>query len=179
MIDHPSEDEYAPFYAGYVALVPEKDVLAVLAAQPAELSGLAAGVPAANERHRYAPGKWSLREVLGHVGDSERVFAYRALCVSRGDPASLPGFDENDYVAASGFDARPLASLAAEFSLLREANLEMLRGFGAEHWRRAGTANGSRVTARALAFIMAGHVRHHLRVLRDRYREAFTAPPAA
>jgi hypothetical protein len=165
----PTASEYAPFYAGYVSLVPEEDVLAVLAAQPAELGGVAGAVAKERESYRYAPGKWSIRELFGHLADGERVFGYRAFCIARGDQASLPGFDEQAYVAASGYDARPLAELLSEFVALREANLAFLRRLQADAWPRAGTANGTPVTVRALAFVMAGHVRHHLGVLRSRY----------
>jgi DinB family protein len=168
-MNRPELDEYAPFYAGYVSLVPESDALAVLAAQPAELRTLAAAIPEERETHRYAPGKWSVREVFGHLTDGERVFGYRAFCISRGDKASLPGFDEKEYIAGSDYDERPLAELAFDFTALRGSNLAVLRRLDAEVWGRSGIANGTPVTVRALAFIMAGHVRHHLGVLRTRY----------
>jgi hypothetical protein len=168
-MERPAPREYASFYAGYVSLVPETDALAVLAAQPAELQALAAMVPADREQHRYAPGKWSVREVFGHLTDGERVFGYRAFCISRGDQASLPGFDENEYIAGADYDRLPLQELAADFSALRQSNLSVLRRLSANDWARSGTANGTPVTVRALAFVMAGHVRHHLGVLRGRY----------
>jgi hypothetical protein len=168
-MQRPGPDEYAPFYAGYVSLVPESDALAVLEAQPSELRALAAAQPAARESHRYAPGKWSVREVFGHLTDGERVFGYRAFCISRGDQASLPGFDEQSYIAGSDYDRVPLAELAADFEALRQSNLRVLRRLDPAAWARSGTANGTPVTVRALAFVMAGHVRHHLGVLRDRY----------
>jgi len=168
-MERPKQDEYAPFYASYVSLVPETDALAVLAAQPAELQALAAKVPAEREQHRYAPGKWSLREVFGHLTDGERVFGYRAFCISRGDQASLPGFDEQSYIAGADYDQVRLGDLAADFAALRQSNLVVLRRLQAADWARGGTANGTPVTVRALAFIMAGHVRHHLGVLRARY----------
>lgn len=169
MNDRPMATEYAPFYAGYVLLVPEADALAVLAGQPAELQKLAAAVPAELESCRYAPGKWSIREVVGHLADSERVFGYRAFCISRGDQAPLPGFDEKAYIAGSGYDQRRLEELVGEFAGLRETNLVFLRRLDGEAWGRTGSANGTPVSVRALAFIMAGHVRHHLGVLRSRY----------
>jgi len=169
MLARPTDKEYASFYAGYVSLVPESDALAVLAAQPAELQQLAAAIPKERETHRYAPGKWSVREVFGHLTDGERVFGYRAFCISRGDKASLPGFDEKEYIAGSDYDERPVAELAGDFAALRGSNLAVFRRLDAEVWRRTGTANGTPVTVRALAFIMAGHVRHHLGVLRTRY----------
>ena len=126
-IQRPRDTEFAPFYAGYVSLVPEGEVLRVLEDQPGEVTRLAASVPRARETHRYAPGKWSLREVLGHVTDGERVFGYRLFCIARGETASLPGFDEGAYVKASRFDERALGDLARDFAAIREANLTVLR----------------------------------------------------
>jgi DinB family protein len=165
----PAPDEYAPFFAGYVSLVPEPDALAVLRAQPGEIERLARAVPTERETYRYAPGKWSVREILGHIGDAERVFGYRAFCISRGDHTPLPGFDENTYVAESAYDARSAAALAADFALLRAANLAVLDRLDEARFGRIGNANGKPVSVRALAFIMAGHVRHHLGVLKARY----------
>jgi len=169
MIDRPRASEYAPFYAGYVALVPPGDVLETLAEQRGTLRSTAAAVPADRERFRYAPGKWSVREVFSHLGDAERVFGHRAFRFGRGDETPLPGFDENHYVEASGADERELAELAAELVLLREANLLMLRSLAQEAWTLGGAANGTPVTVRALAWILAGHTEHHLRVLAERY----------
>ena len=169
MPERPAAEEHAPFFAGYVKLVPETDVLPVLAAQPAELRRLAASVPADRETFRYAPGKWSIREIFGHIGDAERVFGYRAFCISRGDQTPLPGFDENDYIAESAYDERTVAELADDFAGLRAANLAVLGRLDPARWARGGNANGNPVSVRALAFIMAGHVRHHLGVLKARY----------
>lgn len=161
--------EYAPFYETYVSKVPEMEVLPVLAAQADEVRRLAAAVPAERELYRYAPGKWSVREVFGHLGDSERLFGYRALCIARGDRTPLPGFDQEVYMAEGGFDGVPLADLAAELAALREVNVMLLRRLGAAAWARVGTANEVPVSVRALAFIMAGHLRHHFGILRERY----------
>jgi DinB superfamily len=169
MIERPTPSEYAPFYAGYIAAVPDGDILETLGRQISELRQLVAAIPADRETFRYGEGKWSVREVVGHMIDGERVFSYRALRFSRGDQTPLPGFEENQYVAASTFDRRPLSSLVDELVLLRQANLALLRGFAPEDWTRTGTASGKPVSVRALAFIMAGHVRHHLNILRDRY----------
>jgi hypothetical protein len=165
----PKANEYAPFYAGYVARVPEDDILSVLARQKHEIADLAASLPAAKEGFRYAEGKWSVREVLGHLIDGERVFGYRAFCISRGEQAALPGFDENQYVAAARADAIPLRELVAELGAVRDANLAFLLRLGDDDWTRVGTASGKPVSVRALAWIMAGHPRHHLAVLRERY----------
>jgi hypothetical protein len=165
----PEEHEFAPYYAGYVALVPETDILDVLERQVGEVRALAASVGADRETHRYAPGKWSIREVLGHVTDGERVFGHRAFCIARGEQASLPGFDEQAYMKESDFDRRPLAELAEDFADLRRVNLTFLRRLPGEAWRRRGTANGAPVTVLALAYMLAGHARHHLKVLHERY----------
>ncbi len=168
-IARPGEGEYAPFYAGYVALVPETDILAVLERQAGELRELAASVPADRETYRYAEGKWSVREVLGHLVDGERVFGYRAFCICRGERAGLPSFDENQYVAETRSNAIPLGELADELALVRESNLAFLRRLEPRDWERAGIASGKPITVRALAWVMAGHPRHHVRILRERY----------
>jgi len=169
MIDKPAENEYASFYARYVALVPEADILGVLEQQTQAIGRLAGSVGAEKETYRYAPGKWSVREVFGHLVDGERVFGYRAFCFSRGEQAALPGFDENQYVAVAGADRIPIAELADEFAAVRASNLAFLRRLSGAEAARVGTASGKPISVRALAYIMAGHPRHHLAVLRERY----------
>ena len=168
-MQRPSETEYAPFYAGYVALVPETDILAVLAGQLTEVRRVAASIAPDRETWRYAEGKWSFREVVGHLVDAERVFGYRAFCFSRGETAALPSFDENQYVVAATSDTIPLRELVEELALVRQSNQAFLRRLRDPEWTRVGTASGKPVTVRALAWIMAGHPRHHLNILRDRY----------
>ena len=146
MTERPTESEFAPFYAGYVALVPETDVMTALEDQPRVLSRLAAAVPADKQAFRYAPGKWSVREIFSHLTDAERVFGHRAFCVSRGERAALPGFDENDYVANAPFGEIGLEELAAEFALVRQGNLAVLRRLDVPRWNRVGTANGAAVS---------------------------------
>ena len=165
----PGADEYAPFYAGYVARVTEDDILGVLAAQKDEIGRLARSLPEAKQSYRYAEGKWTIGEVLSHLIDGERVFGYRSFCFSRGEQAPLPSFDENQYVSASRAGDVPLVALAGEFAAVRESNLGFLRRLGDGDWTRTGTASGKPVSVRALAWIMAGHPRHHLAVLRERY----------
>lgn len=165
----PDSSEYAPFYAGYVSLVPEADILSALERQASEIAAAAAAVPAGREAHRYEAGKWSIRELLGHVCDAERVFGFRAFCFSRGEAASLPSFDEKEYTAAGRYEDRALTALAAEFAVLRASHLAFLRDMDEEMWVRRGIASGHPVSVRALVYIMAGHPRHHLRVLRERY----------
>ena len=169
MIEKPNESEYAPFYAGYIAKIPAESLLEILDRQSGQLRDLASAATPEQQRFRYAPGKWSVREVVGHLIDGERVFGYRAFRISRGDQTPLPGFDENQYVAASGYDQRDLAAIVDEFALVRAANLVLLKGLSEDDWRRTGTANNHPISVRALAFIMAGHVEHHVGILRDRY----------
>ena len=169
MTSRPGGSEFAPSFAGYVSLVTESDVVPVLERQPSEMARLLLVVTPDREKYRYADGKWTIREVFGHLIDAERVFSYRALCISRGEKVSLPGFDENVYVAESPYLARPLADLIVEFSSLRRANCAFFRGLKEGDWDRHGTANNNPASVRALAYIMAGHVRHHFNVLRDRY----------
>ena len=167
----PAETDYPEYFHKYVSLVPEDDVLGVLESQIQVMDGLPARA-VAKETFAYAPGKWSVRELLGHVVDGERVFAYRALTFSRFDSVSLPGFDEVTWTPHGHFAAVPLRELADEFVALRRANLQMLRRLEEPQWQAGGTGDNKPITVRALAFVMAGHVRHHLAILRDRYAVA-------
>lgn len=165
----PDPSEYGPFYADYVASVPEDDVLPVLEAQIGEIGRLAAAVPAERESFRYAPGKWSVRQIFGHLADGERIFGYRAMCIARGDEGPLPGYDQDIYMALAPFDETPVAELADELVTLRRADLFTFRRLSPEGWSRRGTASGHPVTVRAIAYVLAGHLRHHLRILDERY----------
>ena len=165
----PTEKEYPTFSAGYISLVPETDVLAVLAAQAAEFQALARAVSAEQELYAYAPGKWTVREVVGHVTDTERVFGHRAFCISRGELATLPSFDENTYVAASVASTVSLAALVEEFALVRATSLVFMRRLDGDGWARIGALAVGPASVRGLAFMMAGHARHHIRVLDQRY----------
>ena len=168
-MERPTETEYAAIYRGYVALVPETDIVGVLETQAEEIRRLLATVSPEKETYRYAEGKWSIRQVLGHLVDAERVFGYRAFCFSRGEQAPLPSFDENRYVDAARSDSVPLRELVEELALVRQSNLVALRRLDAREWAQVGTASGKPVSVRALAWIMAGHPRHHLQILRERY----------
>ena len=165
----PGADEYAPFYAGYIATLPEGDVLDLFHHQTDETLALLRPLPAARWHHRYAPDKWSVAEVLGHVCDAERILSYRALRFARGDATELQGFDENSYVPPARFDDRAPASLLAEYVAVREATISLFRGLPPGSGERRGVANGAPVSVRALLYILAGHERHHLRVLQERY----------
>jgi hypothetical protein len=168
-IERPAPGEYHPAFERYVSRVPEDDVLPALERQPSEIRAALGGLSAERAGFRYAPNKWSIREVLGHVTDAERVFGYRALCVARGDATPLPGFEENDYAAAGGHDRYALTDLLDEFEHLRRSNASMLAHLDGTAVLRVGSANGSPVSVRGLAYIMVGHVRHHLGVLASRY----------
>jgi hypothetical protein len=169
MLSRPGASEYASYFARYVELVPEADVLTVLENQLKEVARLGEQIPADRETFRYADGKWSIREVFGHLTDAERVFGYRAFCISRGELTPLPAFDENTYVQQSGYTDRPLADLITEFNFVRRGNLALLRCLDARAWGRIGTASNKPISVLALAFIMAGHVRHHFKAIRTQY----------
>jgi hypothetical protein len=165
----PDPSEYSGFNAAYVDLVPESDVMPILEAQQAEVGSLVRRVPSGRETSAYGPGKWTIRQVVGHMTDAERVFGYRAFCIARGEVASLPSFDETTYANRSDAASRPLAELVDDFVAVRDVNLRVLRRLHGDAWRAMGTVNDRPASVRGLAFIMAGHVRHHLRLLAERY----------
>lgn len=165
----PEASEYAPYYGKYVSLVPEGDILATLAEQMEATQRLLSGIDEGHAGFRYAEGKWSIKELVGHVIDAERIFAYRALRIARNDATPLAGFDQDPYIENASFDAYPLSELARELEMVRAANLLMFKHLSPEAWRRRGTASDAEVTVRAVAFIMAGHEKHHMEILRTRY----------
>jgi uncharacterized damage-inducible protein DinB len=167
--DRPAPSEYGQWYAGYIGGVPDGDLIRRLEEQEASTQALIAGLADSRGDHAYAPGKWTVKEVLGHVADAERVFAYRVLRIARGDTMPLAGFDEKAWVPNAGSGARTLADLAAELRAVRAATLALLRHLPAEAVGRIGTASNYPVTVRALAWIIAGHERHHLGILQERY----------
>jgi hypothetical protein len=167
----PQSGEFADYAADDIAFVAGDDAVEALAQSAARIT---AYFESLDERaiagYRYAPGKWTLKEILGHLIDDERIFLYRALCIARNDTRPLPGFDENDYVAATDFDSRPLAGLLTEYRVTRESTLAFYRSLSEEEWQRSGTANGYTASVRGLAFHMAGHELHHLRVMLEKYQ---------
>ena len=165
----PDSAEYAPYYARYVEQVPEGDVVATLRQQAEEMQALLAGLPPSRGGHRYAPDKWTVREVLGHLVDCERIFTYRALRIARGDKTPLASFDQNEFVRNADSDRRTIADLADELRALRQATVALFATLSPEAWSRTGTASDVAVSVRGLAFIVAGHTRHHLTILRERY----------
>lgn len=161
----PPPDKYAPYHAGYVGLVAEGNILELLAGQVKATRDLLAALPAG---FRPTPADWSVAEVVGHLADSERVFAYRVLRFARGDATPLPGFDQDCFVAHAGFSQRPLADLLDEFAAVRQGTLILLRNLDEAAWQRQGVANDMAVSVRALAYVIAGHELHHVADLRNR-----------
>jgi hypothetical protein len=165
----PSASECFSYFERYVSLVPEGDVLAALRNQVNAVQSAFGTLTEERAGFRYSEGKWSAREVLGHIIDAERVFGYRALCIARGEILSLPSFDENAYAAAAGHDRSPLPELVEEFCELRRSHIHMLRHLDDAAWQRVGRVDEHPTSTRAMAFITAGHVRHHAAVLSERY----------
>ena len=168
-IGRPGPDEYASFYAGYIAHATEEDLLGALAEQADVVSSTFLGLPKHKVDFRYAEGKWTPREILGHLIDGERVFGFRSLWFARRDPSPLPGFEENDWAAVSGHGEVPLEVLVEEFLTVRSGHLLMFQHLPADSWTRLGVANDKPVSVRAIAYVMLGHVRHHLSMLKERY----------
>ena len=172
----PSTGEYASFYETYISLVKSDDILAVLETQRLQTAHFFAARSERDGNFRYAPDKWTVKEVVGHLSDSERIFAYRALRIARGDQTPLSGFEQDDYVRGGNFRDRTLGDLAEEFAMVRAASVALFRSLDNDAWERRGTANKNEVTVRALAYIIAGHELHHRRILDERY---FPAIPRA
>ena len=169
VVGRPEPDEMPPHFVGYLKRVPELDPVTACATQIEETLALLHGISETDAMYRYAHGKWSIKEVVGHLTDVERIMAYRALCIARGDTTPLPGFDENAYVPVAKFDTRSLADLVGDLRTARASTLALLRTFDADAWRRRGTASGKPVSVRAIAFMIPGHERHHVEILRTRY----------
>lgn len=174
----PTAQEYAPYYGRYVERVPDGDVVATLVRQGESLGALLDGLPEARGDHRYASGKWTIREVAGHIMDTERVMAYRALRFARGDATALASFDENAWAASGEHGTRTLGSLVAEFRAVRAATIALLSNLSPGAWDGTGVASGYEVSVRGLAWIIAGHALHHQEILRTRYLEAGVEAPA-
>jgi hypothetical protein len=169
MSTRPEADEAAEYYFTYINQVPPGDICTILETQGAETVAWLSGISDERSRHRYAPGKWSIREVVGHLNDAERLFASRALWFARGFPDPLPSFDQDVAVASSEADARAWPTHIEEFRTIRAATSSLFRNLPADAWMRRGTASGKPFTVRALAWICAGHVTHHTTIVRARY----------
>ena len=168
-IARPEPGEYAPYYDRYISLVPGNDILTTLESQRRQMLLLLSGRDEAEGDFRYAPDKWSMKEVLGHVCDTERIFAYRALRISRGDRTPIEGFEQDDYVRNGPFAQRPLAELIEDYIAVRRATLTLLRNLDEQAWMRRGIANKNEVSVRAIAYTTAGHELHHRRILEEKY----------
>ena len=168
VISSPTSGEFASYYAGYIGKVPKTGPLAALEAQRAEIAALR---DLSDERgtYRYAEGKWSVKEVLGHLADAERVFCYRLLRIARADTTPLAGFDENQWAATAPHHGRPTADVVDELLAIREATLALVRSLDAAALDRSSVANGKSITARAIVWILAGHTQHHMHILHERY----------
>jgi DinB superfamily len=165
----PDSTEYAQYYERYISLVPDGEIVVTLGKQIEGTLGLIRGLSAAQGDLRYAPGKWSVKEVIGHLIDAERIFAYRALRFARSDATPLPGFDENSFVDNAGFGSRALADLAEEFEHTRKSNICLFKSLDGDPSLRRGVANDNKISVRAVAYIIAGHELHHMGILRSRY----------
>jgi DinB family protein len=171
----PSPSEYAQPYEAYVKLVPETDIVEALQSQGETTQAFLRGVPELEAGRRHAPYTWSVKQVVGHVADAERIFGARALRFARNDPTPLPGFDENPYVDEGHFDDRTLADIARELELIRLSHVQLFRGLRDDAWSRSGIASTHLITVRALAYVIAGHERHHISILRKRLAGAVSA----
>jgi len=168
-IQRPAPSEYAPYYSTYIDRVGDGDILEILAAQNRDTRALLGKLPETRGDSRYAPGKWSLKQVVGHMADAERVFTYRALAFARADAAPLPSMEQEEWMAHSNFEKRSLASILSEFNAVRAATLALFESFDAAIGARRGTASGVAFTVRAMPYIVAGHELHHMGVVRERY----------
>ena len=165
----PETSEYNPYYEKYISLIEDGELMSALERQPSELRSMLNGLDEEKGKHAYADGKWSIKEVLSHLIDGERIFSYRVLRISRGDETPIEGFEQDGYSENSHANERSFEDLLEELSLQREANIRMLKNLRNDDWKRFGTASQSPVSVRALGFIMAGHVRHHINILKGQY----------
>jgi uncharacterized damage-inducible protein DinB len=169
VIARPQPGEYAPYYERYISLVQENDILATLDRQRREMVLLLSGLSEEQGDFRYAPEKWSAKQVLGHVCDTERVFAYRALRIARGDATPMEGFEQDDYVKNGPFARHAIDEVIEDYIAVRRATISLMRSLEEAAWSRRGVANKNEVTVRALAYTIAGHEVHHRRILQEKY----------
>ena len=165
----PDPSEYAPYYDRYSSLITSPEIIPTLEAQRRQMLLLLSGRDEADGDFRYAPGKWSVKEVLGHICDAERIFAYRALRISRGDQTPLPGFEQDPYITNGPFARLTLPDLIDDYIAVRRASLTLFRNFDEQAWLRRGIASDKEVSVRAIAYMLAGHELHHRRILEQRY----------
>jgi len=168
-MNRPETTEFAPYYNNYISLVDGDNVLPIMEKQPGELRAMFASVSEDKGTFAYADGKWTVKELLSHLIDGERIFAYRVLRISRGDETPIEGFEQDDYIATSNANNRSFSDLLDEFDLQRRSNMLMLNNISDEGSKRMGTASDNPVSTRALVYCLAGHVRHHVKILNERY----------
>ena len=168
-IGRPDANEYAAYYGRYISLVPEGDIVTILEQQRDTTAALLKSLSEEQGEHRYAPGKWTIKELVGHVADTERVFSYRAAHVSRSDPAPLPSMEQEVWSAGAESARRTLASLSEELAAVRDATISLVKSLSPAQAMRRGIASNNEVSARALAYLCAGHHEHHVRILKERY----------
>ncbi|HEX9960929.1 MAG TPA: DinB family protein [Pyrinomonadaceae bacterium] len=168
-MSRPEKNEYAEYYETYVSLVEETDIVSALQHQLSEMENLFAEITEEKGAYAYAEGKWSIKQLVGHMIDGERIFSYRALRISRSDLTPIEGFEQDGYIENANFNAAKLSDLLDEFALVRRANILLFKNLTAGAWSRTGTASDAEVSVRALAYIMVGHFRHHANVLKTRY----------
>jgi DinB superfamily len=168
-MEKPEKTEFDPYYNTYVSLVLDENIFNVFESQPSELRLLFSHIPEEKGAFRYAENKWSIKELLSHLIDGERMFGYRVLRISRGDETPIEGFEQDGYIENSNANNRTFQELLEEFDLVRKANVLLLGNLSEESGKRMGTASGKGVSARALIYIMAGHIRHHINILNQRY----------
>jgi uncharacterized damage-inducible protein DinB len=169
MLPRPLASEYPEYYQPYVSLVPEDNLLTLLKGNLVKTIELFESLSEEDGLFRYAENKWSIKEVLGHMADTERIMSYRLLRVGRGDQTALAGFNENDYVQSSQINKLPIKSILEDFIATRKATLTLFQNMPEESWANIGFANNTEVTARAIGYIIAGHALHHFNIIRDRY----------
>lgn len=167
--NRPGPGEYAPYFEKYIAIVPQGELTSILESQLADWSRLLSNLPEKDGDFRYADGKWSIKESIGHVSDAERIFAYRALRIARGDQTPLAGFEQDNYIGTGKFSARSLAGLLQELASVRQGSLSLLGSLDEEAWMRQGVAGQNAISVRALGCIIAGHELHHQRILKEKY----------
>ncbi|MCY9695501.1 DinB family protein [Paenibacillus alginolyticus] len=171
MLQRPDSEEYSPYFTGYINQVPEGDYLSILHIQLDAIVDLFSPINNEQGLYRYEPGKWSLKEVLGHITDTERIMSYRMLRIARGDTTNLPGFDQDLYITNTSFDELSMEDLLNDFKAVRQATFTLLKTISEAAWLRKGIANNNEISARALAFVIAGHAQHHLGVIQQKYND--------
>ncbi|ETI70833.1 DinB family protein [Neobacillus vireti] len=169
MLQRPLENEYPAYYVPYVKLVPEGYLVSILKENLVNTEALLESLSEDDSHFRYASGKWSIKEVLGHMSDTERIMSYRLLRIGRGDQTPLAGFNENDYIAGSQFDQLPIKIILEDFAATRNATITLIQNMPDEAWAKRGIANETDITSQAIAYIIAGHAIHHLKIIHERY----------